>query len=257
MSGYRLAVSTIGTDDPRVAQLRRAAHAMGVDASDLTIVDLYHLDGTLDQSEADLLAHKLLIDPVIQTGTWESQDDLHEHLEVGFRPGVADIAAEELLRAAHRLGVASLERCATGHRYLSDSVRGDALERLAQRLLVNEVTQRHTIGPLEPGFVIEHNEAQPTRNVPLEGLDRNELVALSAERGLSLSADEMSAIAEHFAGLGRAPTDAELEMLAQTWSEHCCHKTFAATITHGDESIPGLLNEFLRAPTDKIDAPWV
>ena len=29
---------------------------------------------------------------------------------------------------------------------------------------------------------------------------------------------------------GRPPTDAELETLAQTWSEHCVHKTFRARI---------------------------
>ena len=34
--------------------------------------------------------------------------------------------------------------------------------------------------------------------------------------------------------LGRDPTDVELEMLAQTWSEHCAHKTFRAAITVDD-----------------------
>ena len=34
------------------------------------------------------------------------------------------------------------------------------------------------------------------------------------------------------AGAGREPTDIELEMLAQTWSEHCVHKTFKALIEY-------------------------
>jgi len=33
-------------------------------------------------------------------------------------------------------------------------------------------------------------------------------------------------------GLGPNPTDAELEMIAQTWSEHCKHKIFNAEIEY-------------------------
>jgi phosphoribosylformylglycinamidine synthase len=40
----------------------------------------------------------------------------------------------------------------------------------------------------------------------------------------------MSAIQKYFQQVGREPTDAELETLAQTWSEHCVHKTLKAII---------------------------
>jgi phosphoribosylformylglycinamidine (FGAM) synthase-like enzyme len=40
----------------------------------------------------------------------------------------------------------------------------------------------------------------------------------------------MRTIQRYYAELGRDPTDVELETLAQTWSEHCVHKTFKAQI---------------------------
>ncbi len=258
MSGYRLAVTTTGTEDPRVDQLLRASRELGLEPSAVTIVDLYHLDGDLSQEDAALLANKLLIDPVTQTGRWETTDDPpHHDLEIGYRPGVADIAAEELVRAAHRLGIDGLTRAATGHRYDIEALDDDQLRLLAERLLVNEVTQRWTIGHLYPGYVVDADAAPPIETIAIRGLDPTALDALSHERGLSLSTDELVAIAAHYADVGRDPTDAELEMLAQTWSEHCCHKTFRATIQHGEERIDGLLDAFLRAATDQIDAPWV
>ena len=53
----------------------------------------------------------------------------------------------------------------------------------------------------------------------------DELKVLSKEMGLSLSLDEMKRIRDHFVGLGRRPTDVELESIAQAWSEHCCYKS--------------------------------
>ena len=66
--------------------------------------------------------------------------------------------------------------------------------------------------------------------VPLAALADEELLRLSQDRVLSLDLTEMQTIQAHFIAEGRPPTDAELETLAQTWSEHCVHKTFRAKI---------------------------
>jgi phosphoribosylformylglycinamidine synthase len=47
---------------------------------------------------------------------------------------------------------------------------------------------------------------------------------------LALDGAEMAAIQRHFQQLGRAPTRLELETLAQTWSEHCKHKTLTGNV---------------------------
>ncbi|RMG43702.1 MAG: phosphoribosylformylglycinamidine synthase, partial [Acidobacteria bacterium] len=54
------------------------------------------------------------------------------------------------------------------------------------------------------------------------------------------------------------PTDVELECLAQTWSEHCKHKIFNATIRYSEpgrspEEIRSLFKTFIRGTTEAID----
>ncbi|HZX55619.1 MAG TPA: phosphoribosylformylglycinamidine synthase subunit PurL, partial [Ilumatobacteraceae bacterium] len=93
--------------------------------------------------------------------------------------------------------------------------------------------------------------------VELGGLDDEALATLNRDRGLSLDPAELRAIVEHFRKAGRAPTDVELETLAQTWSEHCAHKTFRARITdqYGHTITP--LMQQLREATTQIDAPFL
>jgi phosphoribosylformylglycinamidine synthase len=86
---------------------------------------------------------------------------------------------------------------------------------------------------------------------------------LSKSRLLALSLAEMQAIRDHFAasdrkGLGPQPTDVELECIAQTWSEHCKHKIFNATVTYlepgrAPETIRSLFATFIRGATETID----
>jgi phosphoribosylformylglycinamidine synthase subunit PurSL len=61
---------------------------------------------------------------------------------------------------------------------------------------------------------------------------------------------------QHFRDLGRDPTDVELETLAQTWSEHCSHKTLAGRIAYRDENgerrFENMLKETIFAATQEI-----
>ena len=100
--------------------------------------------------------------------------------------------------------------------------------------------------------------APATEWIAVAGLDRDQLAELGQERRLGLDAEEMVVIRDHFAAADRDPTDAELETLAQTWSEHCAHKTFRGLI-HLDtgETIDSLMKTYLRNATDAIDAAWV
>src|SRR2546422_430545 len=65
----------------------------------------------------------------------------------------------------------------------------------------------------------------PLYDVLLHDASPQQLVQLSERMGLALSVDEMRRIQEHFLGIGREPTDIELQSLGQAWSEHCCYKS--------------------------------
>ena len=91
--------------------------------------------------------------------------------------------------------------------------------------------------------------------------DDAELMRISQEGTLSLNLDEMQTIRNHFATLGRNPTDVEIETLAQTWSEHCVHKTFKSTILYSEpgkapEQIEGLFPTYIQRATEDIAKPW-
>ena len=96
-------------------------------------------------------------------------------------------------------------------------------------------------------------------------LTLDDLLSLSKERGLSLSSEEMGAIQARFRAAGRAPTECELETLAQTWSEHCKHKTFRAAVVHVEKDELGLerrreykdlLKETIVKATEDLRRPW-
>ena len=91
------------------------------------------------------------------------------------------------------------------------------------------------------------------RHIPVRDLDADALLALSKQMKLSLSREDMQAVREYYVEAGREPTDVELEVIAQTWSEHCKHRIFGARIAHttenGTEVVDGLFKTYIRKPS--------
>ena len=88
---------------------------------------------------------------------------------------------------------------------------------------------------------------------------------LSARMDLFLNLAEMQTIQDHYRRLQREPTDVELETLAQTWSEHCVHKTLKSTVEFTDYSevpegqtivIENILKSTIARATLELDKPW-
>ncbi len=96
--------------------------------------------------------------------------------------------------------------------------------------------------------------------LPILGKSAKELKALGAQRHLSLSDAEWAAIQGHFKSLKREPSLAEVETIAQTWSEHCKHKTFTSPIKYAEgkktRSIKNLFQETIVAATESVKKPW-
>src|SRR6187399_2206448 len=92
------------------------------------------------------------------------------------------------------------------------------------------------------------------RHIPIGALSGDELLALSQK--LSLSREDMMAVQKIFAEEKREPTDVELEVIAQTWSEHCKHRIFGALIEHTvdgrTEIVDSLYKTYVKAVTARI-----
>jgi phosphoribosylformylglycinamidine synthase len=66
----------------------------------------------------------------------------------------------------------------------------------------------------------------------------------------------MKRIQTYFQKLDRNPTDVELETLAQSWSEHCVHKTFNGHIYTQKGEINGLLKSTIVKATAELNNDW-
>ncbi|MDZ7705939.1 MAG: phosphoribosylformylglycinamidine synthase subunit PurL [Trueperaceae bacterium] len=268
------------TPDPLVSatSLRQTAHEVGITALD----DLHHhklffvAHPDLSDDDVDTLCREVLSDPVIETVTWRWRDtaealrDADDRVEVQVLPGVTDRTAAEVRRAAEQLGI-DLTHSATGHRYdlvsptpLHETTRHE----LAKRVLCNEVVERYRLGEDHPAFIGEADgDTSLVERFDLAGLDDDGLVALGQERQLALNIDELGVLRDFARHQGRALTDAELEMVAQTWSEHCYHKTFRAEISYREyddagelvrtETVDGLLKQYIRAATEACSKDWI
>ena len=232
---------------------------------------LFFIRGDLTTEQLNELGHYLLADPVTESFTARQIDALpsqgHSHfIDVSLLPGVTDPAAENLIRAAHLLGFDGLERAATGQRYLLyGELDGAALNRIASGLFANTVIQRFSIDrPISAPFVAFETADDTVETIPLCDANDDDLQQISGERRLSLNLEEMQAIRSYYQREERDPTEVELETLAQTWSEHCVHKTFKAAIEYEGPSraepdspiklqqVNGLLNDYIRAATEKV-----
>jgi phosphoribosylformylglycinamidine synthase II len=220
----------------------------------------YLIEGAISRPEVKRLAEELLIDPLIETGRIGT---LNEHRRpdhratVLLKPGVMDPAALSVMEAARDLGI-SVDQVRTFRRYFGPPLPPQVEAVLFRKVLANEAIEQVVAGPL----TLEHlSIGSPYQlqlvTVPLRSLDDAALEKLSHDNQLSLSLAEMSAIQAHFRELGRDPTDVELETLAQTWSEHCSHKTLKGRIefTAADGSVrryDNLLKETIFAATQEV-----
>lgn len=96
------------------------------------------------------------------------------------------------------------------------------------------------------------------RTIPVRELSPAELGELSKNMKLSLSTEDMEVVQRIFRDMDREPTDVELEVIAQTWSEHCKHRIFSADIHHTvdgvEEDIHSLFKTYIKLPSEEIMA---
>ncbi len=229
--------------------------------------ELFLVDRDLSDSERQLLCGSI-VDRHTQVGTWYQLDEsgAAEHVgahdvEIALRPGVTDPFGEAFAQAAEILGLAPL-RARSGARFRfhgagQESPSVETVRRVAESLLRNDIVDEMAVGgPISARF-IEAVRNDAIEVVAIRGADDSALATMSKERGLALDPAELVAVRDFFEKLDRDPTDAEIETIAQTWSEHCSHKTFRAHITWEDGTPVEPLLKQLRRSTDAIAAPWV
>ncbi len=239
----------------------------------------YLLQGELDRTQAERLAAELLADPVVERTVVAPVGDASlaappqkkpRLIHVLPKPGVMDPVAHSAQQAIADFGFQA-DAVRTLKKYWIGGVRDKAeateaesrplsdeqLDVLCSKILSNDAVEQVIVGPLtfdriEVGSPYEFRLVR----VPIREMDDAALEQLSRRGQLFLSLVEMQTIQAYFRKLDRDPTDVELETLAQTWSEHCSHKTLAGRIRYrgpqGERQFDNMLKETIFAATQEI-----
>ncbi len=280
---HRLAVGIKDhVQDVQGQNVVRAVHKdLGISVDGIRLIKIFLLDGLKDDQVDQAVAKGLLHDPVLQQVSLSPlARDFDWILEVGYRPGVTDNegrVARDTLRTGLKLSKTEAPEVFTAIQYLiQGSLERSDVRRMATDLLANELIERYAIMSAEewsraPGFQAEPprvtgQSSDAVEVVTLSSMDDEELQKMSRDKVLALSLKELETIRSYYLrpeirqgrqerGLPPEPTDAELEVLAQTWSEHCKHKIFNAFIHYTDmdtgkvEAITSLFSTYIQAPT--------
>jgi len=230
----------------------------------VTAARSFLLEGELDEAVVQRLGETLLVDGVAETFTVSQIDadcgEVNGHgnlLNVLFKPGVTDNVAGSTLKTLKDQSV-PVEAVATCRKYwLNEDADQAEVDRLSARILSNDAIEHVVAGPLQmDGISVGSSYDFKLTHVAIRVMDDAALERLSIHGQLYLSLEEMRTIKQHFVELERDPTDIELETVAQTWSEHCSHKTLAGRIAYEDENGPrqyeNMLKETIFAATVKI-----
>ncbi len=263
--------------DARGLGLVRDIRDLGITAvSNVRVVDIYWLDADLPPDKLGLICRHLLADPITQeyenftlpaeTGTslkgqsttqdvplslhtGESRASLHV-VEVAYNAGVTDPVEDTIMKALQDLDVSGVRAVRTVKCYLLHGQLDEhELETICNRLLVNPTVQ-HVVKqfrfPESPRYDFRLNHIDISDKAGLREISQQ----------FDFTDDELQAITGYFRQQGRNPTDVELETLAQTWSEHCVHKTFKGRIQLGEMTIDNLLKNTIMKATQELDKPW-
>lgn len=211
-----MAIQEISVTDRRPRKLTDTNHTRSEEVCTATV---YRFEG-ITEVEAELLRIRGLTDPITQKSAVNENvlQELSNQIEIGYLPEVSDPDSHTLFKLAKFLGV-NPSAVSTSTIYASN-------KSIDPSIIAHIIKQNETIITEKPTTLLIDRKPGPVEVIPITELSKEMLLELSNKRSLSLDENEMIVIQKYFRRVGREPTDIELEVIAQTWSEHNCHKTF-------------------------------
>ena len=206
--------------------------------SNVRSVKVYRLEG-IDRKRAKFLAEKLLAESISQNYSIDKPvfNNLAKSVEVAYKPGVMNPEVASIIKAGKDLGIKLLAADSSWEYNFFGKIDKKKAEDIIKSLrLYNPLIEYIIENP--PKTLLIKGRVGPTTIVKIRDASDDALLELSKDK-LFLNLEEMKVIQNYFRKIKRDPTDCELETLAQTWSEHCAHKTFKAKlIVDGKEKKP-------------------
>lgn len=245
-------VTPLGNDPLGDEVRQEAQRTLGLQIDSVSTAKVYRLQ-EVSEEEARLLAEQLFTDPVSEHYSLGHTADFGQAaqvVEVTYKPGVMNPEAASMMNAARTFGIYPQAVDSSREYAFFGNLNAEHVDSLVGRLLVNETVEQVVTEP--PVSLTFEGSIGPVTLVPIRGASTAELRELSNDK-LFLDNTEMKVVQAYFDKIGRNPTDAELEIIAARWSEHCGHKTFnAKVIVDGVEKAP-LFDRIKQAATAHFD----
>ena len=199
-------------------------------------IQAYYIKGALLPKDIKRICVDILTDPVTQEYSVGKNRRRNFSVEIAYNPGVMDPWEESLKKAIKDLGVKTEIQVKTSKIYRRENAE------------MNKVIQHVVLKGENPFPGLPEYKFKLT-TIDLLGANDEKLLKISKDGQLFLNLNEMRAIKNYFKSIDRNPTDAELETLAQTWSEHCGHKTLRGKIEYNGKKIDNLLKSTIMKVT--------
>jgi len=252
-----------GFADPRSEGLRKDILDLGIKTvKHVRYITVYLLEGTLNDKQLQAVCRELLTDPIVEeyaasdgSSAGTPAPEGARLVEVAYNPGVMDPVEESTLKGIRDLGITTITAVRTTKKYFFwGNLSDDIIKSIAEKLLVNSVVQ-HIVSHTEAVGLRPASYKFKLQKTDIAKMSDKELIELSKNR-FWLTLEEMKIIQDYFKKINRVPTDVELETIAQTWSEHCCHKTFKSRIQLGKKTIDSLMKSTVMKATRELAKPW-
>lgn len=263
----RIEVITL-SEDGRAKVLEQNCARLGKKIS-AKIVDVYTVEHDIDKPANVQALAKSFVNPITQK-LMEAGDegDFDWALEIGYLPGVTDNIGHTVSELS-KLTLNDNQPVYSSQVFLFKGALSEDDVKKISAGLYNPLIQRAAIKSAstykkESGMDVVvprvrlDNKGITVDDVNLDVSDE-ELAKIGKDgiqnedgtrRGpLGMQLVYMKAMQEYFKKQGRAAKDIELEMLAQSWSEHCKHTIFASPI---DDIKGGLYRHYIKRATQEI-----
>jgi|SRR3989344_24718 len=215
-----------------------AKRTLGID-TEVKTTTIYRVEGPTDE-QIKVLAHKAFVDPIVEQRSInvKSANMQDPSIEVSYKPGVTDPVAGTIQKVGQDLGI-SIEGARVSTVYEFEGITQEQADDIADRLLINKTVQQAV--EEKPETLRTRGERGPITTVPISEANDSDLMEMSRDK-LFLTLEEMQIVRDYFRKLERDPIDAELEIIAARWSEHCVHKTFNAKVIVDGVEKPSLFS---------------
>ncbi|MBC7371488.1 MAG: phosphoribosylformylglycinamidine synthase [Bdellovibrionaceae bacterium] len=247
----------------------------------IRVVDLFWSQFEGEQKEFEAAAQDVWWDAITQQKDLPGSDWI---VEREYHPGMTDNLGRTGHEALEICCQRPLEESAvtSGQLYLftGAELHREEISKITETFISNSLIHRHRIfdhvefakhlrfesSEIAPKFTPPKLAATAALMIPISTMNETQLKELSQKNLLSLNLNEMLAIQSYFKSEKREPTDVEIEILAQTWSEHCKHKIFAADVEYTEETthkvgipnkIAGLFKTTIAGTTKELPKPWL